>query len=308
MTEEAAEPADAAAPPDPKARMASLSRRRIALAASAGLILILAWWTHPWAPARRSGTFRVFLPRVEQRVELRQDRPDPPTVEVPAPRIVLRPADAGALIDAITVPGAIVLPEPGEYWLPVQARVAEGVTLNGRGGVTITGRGLMLEDAHRATLAGLTITRVKGDGVTVKRSQDVLVADSDISRASDGLLDLNGGATVTIRNTLFHDNIRGSVCGNWQAPDDGREHLTLIDVTYERVNERAPKAQDCDLVAINLTVIGAAHHYPVDLRGSSTAKLTNYQWREGKIYAPGWRGDPGTSMVIDGEAQEVVDR
>lgn len=276
----------------------------IATAAAVGLALALP---HPWAsgPSRQ----RVYLPRVDQRLA-------PSPVDVPPPRQTFRPANAGALIDALTVPGALVLPKPGEYWLPVQARVASGVTLNGRGrtlaggdpsaswsgSVTLAGHGLTVEDAAGVTLRGLAIRGVNGDGVTATRAVGLSLEHVALARASDGLLDLNGGSSVTMRDVLLHDGQpRGVLCGNWRRPHDGRERLDLERVTFRDVPVRTPKLQDCDLTARGLAIV-RAREWGLDLRGSSTATVRRLAIVYGpKTNPPGWRADSGASVVIDGE-------
>ena len=263
---------------------------RRAAVATATAVGILAF-AHPWDAQREPA--RVFLPHVSQR------HPRPAATAVP--RRTYRPASAGALIDALTVPGALVLPEPGEYWLPVQARMAAGVTLNGRGGVTITGRGLMLDRADDASVVGVKLTGCKADCLTVQHSQRVVFERLDISRATDGLFDMNGGATVTMRDSVMHDGEpRGSLCGNHQAPNDGRERLTLERVTFRDVPVRTPKLQDCDLIARDLTIIRPVE-WGLDLRGSSTADIERLVIVPGsKTNPPGWRADADATLVIDG--------
>ena len=265
--------------------------KRATIAAATGIGLALAF-AHPRAGPDGGCCGLVYLPRVGQRFA-------PPPVVVDTPRTTLRPADAGALIDALTVPDALVLPAPGEYWLPVQARVAAGVTLNGRGAVSITGRGLMLDRADDASILGVTIRDCRGDCLTVQHSQRVVFERLDISRATDGLFDMNGGATVTVRDSLFHDGTpRGNLCGNYQAPDDGRERLVMERVTFRDVPVRTPKLQDCDLIARDLTIIRPTE-WGLDLRGSSTADITGLVIVPGKkTNPPGWRADQAAHLVI----------
>lgn len=284
-----------------------MKRAAVATATAVGIALAFA---HPWDAQREPA--RVFLPHVSQR------QPRPAATAVPRP--TYRPASAGALIDALTVPGALVLPEPGVYHLPVQARVAAGVTLNGRGlvedggtvgarwvgNVTITGRGLMVEDAAGVTLRGVSVRGVKGDGATATRAHGLVVEHAAFSLATDGLFDLNGGSTVTMRDVLFTEGSpRGQLCGNWQSPWDGRERLVMDRVTFRDVPVRTPKLQDCDLVARSLVIV-RAKEWGLDLRGSSTADLRGLLIVYGpKTNRPGWRADDGSTVMIDGE---VVDR
>lgn len=265
--------------------------KRATIAAATGIGLALAF-AHPWAPGEWTSQNQVYLPRVGQRFA-------PPPIDVPVPRTTLRPATAGALIDALAVPRALVLPEPGEFWMPVQARVAAGVTLNGRGAVSITGRGLMLDRADDASILGVTIRDCKGDCLTVQHSRRVVFERLDVSRATDGLFDMNGGATVTVRDSLFHDGTpRGVLVGNWQAGSDGRERLILERVTFRDVPVRTPKLQDADLIARDLAIIRPTE-WGLDLRGSSTADITGLVIVPGKkTNPPGWRADHAAHLVI----------
>lgn len=264
--------------------------RRAGIAATCGLGLALALSA---APGRAPDRFRVYLPAAVQ-----LDRP------------ALRPRSAEALVAALAVPGARVEPAPGVYRLRRPAYLAAGVRFDAGGfarvsggrlelrtPVTITGQGLRIHDADGAAVLGVSIRGVSGDAVEAKGSAGVLLYGLDLSDAADGLFDLSGGARVTVRRSLFRDNVRGVLCGNWQAPADGREYLALYDVRFERVRVRTPKAQDCDVVAAGLVVLDAVE-WPVDARGSSVVVLSGFEWSGRKINPPGWRADQGAQVEV----------
>ena len=262
---------------------------------AAGTLLTLALATAaPWPAAERIGVGRVFLPLAPVRVYPTLEPPGTPTA-LPVRRRTYRPTTAETLADALSRPEALVVPAPGTYKLTRPARVAAGVALGGKGLVTVTGYGLRLYDAHDADVYDITFRDCKGDCLEVKRSYRVVLANLDVSHASDGLLDISGGSTVSVLDTRFHDNVRGLLCGNWQKPNDGREKLVLDRVTFERVNVRTPKAQDCDVVARDLVVL-EAREWPVDARGSSIVILNGFRWEGMKINPPGWRTE-GAAVV-----------
>lgn len=256
---------------------------RPALATAATLALALAFG-HPWVPAPEPT--RVYLPHAAQRI----------AAPKPTARPVYQPRDVEGLERALGHAGALVVAK-GLYKPSGRLWIAPGVTLDGQGRTTILGANLMVEDADGATLRGLVLAGCDGDCVTVKRSRGVVVESARISTAEDGLLDLYGGSQVRAKGVVFHDNTRGVLCGNWQAPNDGRERLTLIDVRFERVRVRTPKAEDCDVYARNLVVIDAVE-WPVDARGSSVVILDGYEWSGRKTNPPGWRADDGARVEV----------
>lgn len=174
-------------------------------------------------------------------------------------RTRLQPATDGALKAALLVPGALVLPAAGEYWPHAPLRVAAGVTLDGRGAVTLRGEGLLLYKADGATIRGVTILDADGDAIGVNRSAGILIDHVDIGGWGDGGIDIvrtpAGSPAQIIRDTVLHDGKKGSLLGHqWESTDDGARIL-LERVTFRSVQVRTPKVHRASVTMVDCTVI-----------------------------------------------------
>lgn len=252
---------------------------RRALAAGLALVLLAL-------PLRGvQGQQRVhvaYLPLVAQRL------PEP------AP---LCPATAEELVAALAVPGARVHPAPGTYRLPRPAPVAPGVTLDGRGEVRLVEHGLVVKDADGVRLLRLSIAGTAGDGVTITRSRGVTLHELDVSKAGDGLVDINGGSTVRISGTRMHTGTpRGSLVGNWQAPWEPREQVLFEDVTFENVRVRTPKIESADVTLRRHTVIAWVHDEGIDIRGDSRVIVEGLTAIPGPKSKAPWRADAAATV------------
>lgn len=222
-----------------------MKRTAVATATAVGIALAFA---HPWDAQREPG--RVFLPHLSQRLA-------PASIPVPAPRPVYRPATAGALIDALTVPRAMVLPEPGVYRLGRDAGVAPGVWLNGRNAVEIRWHGLAVDGAPGARITGLTLRDCKADCITIQRSPGVLIEDvRAIAPSGDGLIDIiRTSGTVTLRDVdMIGPHAKCGLIGHQWAPADAGLTVLLERVTYTDCFERVPKVHRATVTLRDVTI------------------------------------------------------
>lgn len=193
---------------------------------------------------------RAFLP-----VGLVPGRVTPPATATRTPiptrsatadlRTRLQPATDGALKAALRVPGALVLPAAGEYLPHGPLRVAAGVTLDGRGAVTLRGEGLLLYQAHGAVIRGLTIIDADGDAIGINRSAGVTIDRVDLSGWGDGGIDIVRTPLESpphvIRDSVLHDATKGALLGHqWESVDDSGR-VVLERVSFRSVRVRTPK-------------------------------------------------------------------
>ena len=222
--------------------------RRATIAAATGLGIVLAF-AHPWSPGEWTSDNMVYLPHVSQR------QPRPAATAVPRP--TYRPASAGALIDALTVPGALVLPEPGVYRLGRDARVAPGVTLNGRGGVEIRWHGLDMDGAAGAQVLGLALRDCAADCISVTRAPGVLIQDVRVFAPSgDGLIDIiRTTGAVTLRDVdMIGPHPKCGLIGHQWVPSDAGLTVLLERVTYTDCFERVPKVHRATVTLRDVTI------------------------------------------------------
>lgn len=172
-------------------------------------------------------------------------RPTPPPSPLPVtPRPVRRPATEGELKKALQEPGALVRPACGEYRPCCPLRMSAGGILDGGGCVTIRGEGLILYEAHGATVRNLRIVDADGDGISVNRSAGILVERVTIDGWGDGGLDIvrtpDGSPVQVVRDVILRGGTKGMLLGHqWEPVDDGARVL-LERVTFE-VDVRQPK-------------------------------------------------------------------
>lgn len=164
----------------------------------------------------------------------------------PSPTVAaLRPSTDAALKAALLVPGALVLPVAGEYRPHAPLRVAAGVTLDGRGAVTLRGEGLLLYQADGATIRGLAITEADGDAISINKTRGAVLENLNLSASGDGLIDITnapvGGALYVVRDSTLHDHVKGSLIGHQATPGDAFMRVILQRVKFIRCRERVPK-------------------------------------------------------------------
>lgn len=271
--------------------MASV-RRRAAIATTAGLGLILAV-IHPWAP--RPETHRIYLPRVEQR----QARSVPPTLEVPAPRIILRPADPEALYDALGVTGARVEPAPGIYRLGHDARIAPRVTLDGRGAVEIRWHGLDLDGAEGAEILGLSLRDCKRDCITVQRAPGALIQDVTVHAPSgDGLIDvIRTSGQVTIRDVrLIGGHAKCMLIGHQWHGEDAELSVLLERVEFDRCYERVPKVHRATVTLRGVTIRSWSGN-GIDVQLGGVVVIDGVTWEPGPKSHERWQTSTGGTVV-----------
>jgi hypothetical protein len=183
------------------------------------------------------------------------------------------------------VPGALVLPAAGEYRPHGPLRVAAGVTLDGRGGVTLRGEGLLLYQAHGAVIRGLTITEADGDAISVNKTANVLIERVNLSAWGDGGIDIvrtpAWSGVHIIRDSVLHDGIKALLAGHQNAPEDGQMRLRLERVRFIRCQARVPKVHRATLEVVDGVVtewVGGG----IDVQLGGHVALTRVRFEAGK--------------------------
>ncbi len=184
--------------------------------------------------------------------------PIPPATPVPDLRTRLYPATDGALKATLQVPGALVAPACGEYRPHGPLRIKAGVTLDGRGCVTLRGEGVLVYEADGVTIQNLRIVDADGDAISVNKSRNILIERVDISGWGDGGIDIvrtpPGGDPHVIRDSLIHGGKKGSLLGHqWEPVDDGARVL-LERVAFRDVWVRTPKVHRARVTMVDCTV------------------------------------------------------
>ena len=212
----------------------------------------------------------------------------PATVR-PAPdlRTVIRPATGSALAAALRVPGALVLPAPGEY--SGDFRMAAGVTLDGRGLVTLHS-GLLLQGADGATVRGIRIVRAREDAIgIVKTGGRVLIERVDLTGAADGCLDVvrssPAGLVVTVRDSVIHDCRKAMLIGHYDPGLDLALVVHLERVTFRDCDARTPKAHRARVTVTDSRVIRWGSR-AVDAQLGARIALSGVRFDEGPNSGP----------------------
>lgn len=214
-------------------------------------------------------------------------------------RTVLRPADAGGLAAALQVPGALVLPEPGIYKRGGYFRVAAGVSLNGRGAVTIRG-GLLLQAANGATIRGVRIDRATEDAISiVKTGGHVLIEGVRLSGAGDGCLDVvrsdQFGLVVTVRDSVLSGCRKAMLLGHYDPGLDAALRVHLERVTFEDCDARTPKVHRAYVTVTDGRVINWGSR-AVDVQLSGRVVLVRVRFDEGAHSGPRIRLETGGAV------------
>jgi hypothetical protein len=161
-----------------------------------------------------------------------------PTPNAPPgpPQTVLRPSTAAALAAAVKVPGAMVLPAPGEYKLTQYLWMASGTTLDGRGVVRLLRRGVIIDGSRDVAIKNISIDGSPIDGITVQHADNILIDGVTIQRFGDGGVDCTHSVPgvpmrVRIRNTTIIGH-KNSLLGGQEDPNDVNLFVILENVNY----------------------------------------------------------------------------
>lgn len=259
-------------------------RRAAALGLSLGLGL-LALPAVLDAPARPPAGGALYLPRVEQRGP------------APAPA---RPASPAELLGAIEA-GGRVLPRPGVYELPRQAKAGPGLALDGGGQVEITGHGILIEDMVGVRIEALTIRDCSGDAITVERSTGVLLRQLRLASCTDGLLDVvHGPSGVRVEGGLIGPDDKCSLVGHqWDGLDAGTS-VEFRRVTFSRCDKRTPKVHRAQVTVEGGEVIAWKQREAVDVQLGGLVILKGVTFTPGpKSHLPPWVTSTGGRVLIE---------
>lgn len=186
-----------------------------------------------------------------------------PTV-VPLPpkptALIARPGTDAELKRCLQTAGTYCAPAPGEYRPCCPYRVAAGVTLDGQEAVTIRGEGLLLYQAHGATIRNIRIVDADGDAIGVNRSAGVTIDHVDLSGWGDGGIDIVrtplGSSPHVIRDSVLHDATKGALLGHqWESVDDSAR-VVLERVTFRSVRVRTPKIHRAHVTMTDCRISG----------------------------------------------------
>jgi len=286
----------------------------------AGLLLVLIP-TPTTRPPTRPTPVPVYFPALVNvpawMAPPRTATPAATTTPVPDLRTRLYPATDGALKAALQVPGSLVLPGPGEYRPCCPLRVAAGVTLDGRGAVTIQGEGLLLYQAPGATIRNLRIVDADGDAISVNRSAGATIERVDIGGWGDGGIDIVrtplGSPPHVIRDSVIHDGTKGMLLGHQWEPVDDSARVVLERVTFRNVRVRVPKVHRASVEMRDCLVVGwSGPRLDVQLGGHVT--MTGTRWEAGQdsqsgFYLPtgGSVSETGTTYIPFRRQQPVME-
>jgi pectate lyase len=143
----------------------------------------------------------------------------------------------------VTVSGASELVSQAESRLPLVIRVVGTISLSkpvrvnsnkmilGVGNdATIRGGGFQIAKVHNVIIRNLTITEAP-DAINIEAAHHVWVDHCDLSKCTDGLLDIKRGSDhVTVSWNHFHDHHKTSLVGH-----SDKEDIRQIDTGHLRV-------------------------------------------------------------------------
>ncbi|MEZ6098033.1 MAG: right-handed parallel beta-helix repeat-containing protein [Pirellulaceae bacterium] len=126
---------------------------------------------------------------------------------------------------------AKVLRIHGTIRLTDQLRVGSNTTLIGAGGdATIRGGGIHVRKVDNVVIRNLTITEAP-DAVSIEESHHIWVDHCDLSKCSDGLVDIKRGSDyVTVSWNHFHDHRKTCLLGH-----SDKQNIRAIDLGHLRV-------------------------------------------------------------------------
>lgn len=267
------------------------------------LLLALALAPRPVAPAIVPPTPdpRPTIPVMRIHLPVGLGWPPAQAARTPRPtaadlRTTIRPDTSPALAAALLVPGALVLPAPGEYRKGSAFRMAAGTTLDGRGLVTIRG-GILIERANGATVRGVRVTSAPEDGISVvKTGGHVLIEHVDITGAGDGCLDVvrseAAGLVVTIRDATIHGCRKAMLLGHYDPGLDQRLTVHLERVTFQDCDARTPKVHRATVTMRDSRVIRWGSR-AVDAQLGARISLSGVRFDEGPVSGPRIRLETG---------------
>lgn len=242
---------------------------------------------------------RVYLPAVMGPAPTPRPSPAPTATDI---RTTLRPSTASGLAAALRVPGALVLPAPGEYSQGDQFRVAAGVTLDGRGQVVLRG-GLRLSQADGATIRGISVTRSRTDAIGIDHTGGTVTIERvDLTGAGDGVLDVVrsvGVATVYVRDSVLHDDEKCMLVGHYDPGLDLGLTVHLERVVFRDCDARAPKSHRATVTMTDSRVIRWGSR-AVDAQLGARITLTRVRFDEGPQSGPRIRLATGGAVAETG--------
>lgn len=215
-------------------------------------------------------------------------------------RTTLRPDTQVRLAAALQVPGALVLPAPGEYRGHEAMRVAAGVTLDGRGQVTLRGSGLRIYGAEGVTIRGVTITGAATDAIELVHTRSATIERVNLSAAADGLLDVirvgGPGGLIVVRDSALHDDDKCSLIGHFDPDGDENARVLFERVTFEGCGARTPKVHRARVTLVDCRVI-AWRSRAVDVQLGGHVSLTRVRFDEGPDSGPHIRLESGGTFT-----------
>lgn len=233
---------------------------------------------------------------------------NPPRTPTPRPtatdaRTTLRPDTSARLEAALLVPGALVLPVPGEYRGRAAMRVAAGVTLDGRGLVALRGSGLRVYGAEGTTIRGVTITGAATDAIELVHTRRATIEHVDLSGAADGLIDVirvgGPGGLIVVRDSILHDDDKCSLVGHFDRDGDEDTRVLFERVTFRDCGARTPKVHRARVNLVDCRII-AWRSRAVDVQLGGHVSLTRVRFDEGQDSGPHIRLESGGTFVESG--------
>lgn len=230
----------------------------------------------------------------------------PPRVATSAPRptaadlrTTLRPATSAALAAALQVPGALVLPVGGEYRQAAPFRVAAGVTLDGRGLVTVRG-GLRLQRADGARILGVAVNGSADDAIGIDHTGGTVVIERvTLTGAADGCLDVVrsvGQARVYVVDTVLHDCRKAMLLGHYDPGQDAALVVHLERVIFRDNDARNPKVHRAAVTMRDSRVIRWGSR-AVDAQLGARVTLYGVRFDEGPMSGPRIRLESGGTVT-----------
>jgi len=215
----------------------------------------------------------------------------------PDTRTTIRPSTAAGLAAALRVPGALVLPYPGEY--TGVFRMGAGTTIDGKGLVTLHS-GLLLQGADGATVRGIRIDRAREDAISVVKTGGwVLVERVDLTGAGDGCLDVvrssPSGLVVTVRDSVIHGCRKAMLLGHYDPGLDVALVVHLERVTFTGCDARTPKVHRARVTMTDSRVIRWGSR-AVDAQLGARVALVRVRFDEGPQSGPRIRTETGGAV------------
>lgn len=146
----------------------------------------------------------------------------------------------------------------GTVRLAGNVRPSSNKTILGLGNdATLAGAGITIKEMHNIIVRNLTIRDGESDAINVESgSHHVWIDHCDLSKCSDGLLDIKSGSDfVTVSWNRFHDHQKTSLLGHSDKPavlagDKGKLRVTYHHNFFDGSGTRHPRVRVAETVHV----------------------------------------------------------